>query len=100
MINPPGVLMGLVTIGILAAGSRANGAQDKLRGSAFGKTSGGISDFCYVATNDNGTEAVVIDCEAALVSLKDRDSSGKAADLVPRYDRVDGYESLLCVARI
>jgi aldose 1-epimerase len=58
----------------------------------FGKTKDGTTVSRYVFRSNKGLEAVAINYGAALVCLKIPDRSGKTADVVLGYDRLEDYE--------
>ena len=67
-------------------------AGPKVTVSEFGKTTDGVAISRYVAGNNKGMEAVVINYGATLVSLKVPDIHGKSTDVVLGYDSVAAYE--------
>lgn len=70
----------------------AQGAENHVKVSAFGKTADGRSVSRYLLSNSKSVEATLIDYGASLVSLKVPDRNGKSMDVVLGYDDIAGYE--------
>jgi aldose 1-epimerase len=84
----------ILAIGFLGLGMTlgAQGAENHVKVSAFGKTADGHSVSRYLLSNSKGVEATLIDYGASLVSLKVPDRNGKSMDVVLGYDDIAGYE--------
>lgn len=60
---------------------------------SFGQTTAGEAIEIYTLTNRQGTEARVMTYGGIVVSLKTKDRSGVAGDIVHGFDSLAGYES-------
>jgi aldose 1-epimerase len=76
----------------MTLGAGAQGAENRVKVSAFGKTADGRNVSRYFLSNSKGVEATLIDYGASLVSLKVPDRNGKSVDVVLGYDDIVGYE--------
>jgi aldose 1-epimerase len=68
-------------------------ADSKMEKQGFGKTQDGTPVDLYVLTNRHGAEAAISNYGGTLVALKVPDRSGKSADVVLGFDKVEGYEN-------
>jgi aldose 1-epimerase len=85
-------ILALVVIpgGFDAAGGQ-NGKRGKVEKSSFGKLSDGTEIDQYTLRNARGAVAKVITYGATLTELWIPDKSGKNADVVLGFDKIDGY---------
>jgi aldose 1-epimerase len=88
-------LLGVLALLLIPGGLRAAGGQagksDKVEKSSFGKLSDGTEIEQYTLGNAKGAVAKVITYGATLTELWIPDKSGKNADVVLGFDKIDGY---------
>lgn len=66
-------------------------AKSRIQKQSFGKTSDGQQVDLYILTNKNGMEAAITNFGGTVVALKAPDRSGKLADVVLGYDKLNDY---------
>jgi Galactose mutarotase and related enzymes len=88
-------LLGVLALLLIPGGRRAAGGQagksEKVEKSSFGKLSDGTEIEQYTLGNAKGAVAKVITYGATLTELWIPDKSGKNADVVLGFDKIDGY---------
>ena len=83
------IVFGLVC-SILWAGM-AMSKSGSVKKTSFGKTPEGRQDDLYTLKNQKGIEVAITNFGGTVVSVKAPDRAGKFADVVLRYDSLEGY---------